>query len=294
MGYQRHEQIRCLHERAKRLTLRFAAAGILESLDMRVVEGHLATALPQQGDHVRCRRVARIANVGLERDSDDADAGPLDGPAARVERLRRQLYYVSRHGHVYVARQLDEPVDEPELARTPGQVVRIDRNAVAADARTRPERHESEGFRGGRVDDLPHVQAHSFAQHRELVDQGDVDVAEDVLEQLGHLRGVGGGQLDHGSIDVPEQLRDPRCRQLRQPADQSRDVSPGTRGVAGVDALRDERQIEVPPRTEATPGFERLAQRAGGRAGVRRRLQDHELAATQPLGHESGSVQNVG
>jgi hypothetical protein len=46
---------------------------------------------------------------------------------------------------------------------------------------------------GRRVDHLPHVQAHPVAQHRQLVDQRDIDAAEDVLEQLHQLGGIGRG-----------------------------------------------------------------------------------------------------
>ena len=85
---------------------------------------------------------------------------------------------------------LDEAVDEVELAGAPRQVVRVDRDAVAADARSGRELHEPERLGGGRADDLPDVEVHPLAQEGELVDEGDVDVAEDVLEELGHLGGV--------------------------------------------------------------------------------------------------------
>ena len=119
----------------------------------------------------------------------------LDGPAALVERLGDEVDDVARHREVDVAGDLDEPVDEVELAGAPGEVVRVDRDAVAADARAGPERHEPERLGRRGVDDLPDVEAHPLAQQRELVDERDVDVAEDVLEQLGELGGVGRGQL---------------------------------------------------------------------------------------------------
>ena len=49
------------------------------------------------------------------------------------------------------------------------------------------EAHEPERLRRRRVDDLPDVDAHPLAQQGQLVHEGDVDVAEDVLEQLGQL-----------------------------------------------------------------------------------------------------------
>ena len=59
------------------------------------------------------------------------------------------------------------------------------------------EAHEPERLGRRRVDDLPDVEVHPLAQQGELVDEGDVDVAEDVLEQLGHLGGIGRRELDH-------------------------------------------------------------------------------------------------
>ena len=103
---------------------------------------------------------------------------------------------VARHREVDVAGQLDEAVDEVELAGPPGEVVRVDRDAVAADARAGPERHEPERLGRRRVDDLPDVEAHPLAQQGQLVHERDVDVAEDVLEELGELGRVRRGELD--------------------------------------------------------------------------------------------------
>ena len=58
-------------------------------------------------------------------------------PAAVVERLGDEVDDVARHRQVDVAGELDEAVDEVELAGPPRQVVRVDRDAVAADARDR-------------------------------------------------------------------------------------------------------------------------------------------------------------
>ena len=158
-----------------------------------------ATSAPRSAsprDDVRGRRVAGVADVRLEGDAEDADLGALERPAAVVERLGDEVDDVARHREVDVAGELDEAVDEVELAGAPRQVVRVDRDAVAADARARRELHEPERLGRRRVDDLPDVEAHPLAQQRELVDERDVDVAEDVLEELRQLGGVGRRQLD--------------------------------------------------------------------------------------------------
>ena len=47
------------------------------------------------------------------------------------------------------------------------------------------------GFGRRRLDDLPDVDVHPVAELRELVDERDVDGAEDVLEELRQLRRLG-------------------------------------------------------------------------------------------------------
>ena len=104
---------------------------------MRVVERDDRAPGREAGEDVGGRRVARIAHVGLEGDAEHADAGAVHRPAAVVEGRRHQVDDMARHGQVDVAGQLDEAIDEVELAGAPGEVVRIDRDAVAADPRAR-------------------------------------------------------------------------------------------------------------------------------------------------------------
>jgi hypothetical protein len=49
----------------------------------------------------------------------------------------------------------------------------------------------------------------ALADHGDLVDEGDVDVPEDVLEELRELRRVGRGDLDDVVVDPPEEPRRP-------------------------------------------------------------------------------------
>ena len=58
---------------------------------------------------------------------------------------------------------------------------------MAADPWPRKEGHEPERFGGSRVDHFPDIDAHLVAEHRHLVDECHVDMAERVLEQLGEL-----------------------------------------------------------------------------------------------------------
>src|SRR5262249_8109487 len=71
--------------------------------------------------------------------------------------------------------------------RSPGQVRRVDWQAVAADAWSGLEAHETERLRRRRVDGTPDVDVEVVCEHRQLVHERNVDVAERILEQLGEL-----------------------------------------------------------------------------------------------------------
>ena len=104
-----------------------------------------------------------------------------------VERPGDPLHAEVGHPLVHLAGELDELGLHVELARTPGEVERVHRQAVSAHAGSGLERHEAVGLGCRGVDDLPDVDAHPVAQDRQLVHERDVHRAEDVLEQLGEL-----------------------------------------------------------------------------------------------------------
>ena len=64
------------------------------------------------------------------------------------------------------------------------------------------EAHEAVGLGRGGVDHLPDVDPHAVGQDRQLVDQRDVDRAEDVLQQLGHLGRLGRADADDVVADL--------------------------------------------------------------------------------------------
>ena len=59
---------------------------------------------------------------------------------------------------------------------------------MTAESGPRIEGLEAEGLGFGSVDDLVDVDAHADAELFEFVDQGDIDAAINVFEELGHLR----------------------------------------------------------------------------------------------------------
>jgi hypothetical protein len=155
--------------------------------NVRIVIGDVGAVLTQELDELQGRRFAQVADVRLVGDAHDVDAAPVDGPLLRVEGARYLLEAEVRHVLVDLPRELHELGVEVELARLPREVEGIDRETVAAEARPRLEAHEAERLRARRLHDLPDVDAHPVAELGELVDQGDVDGAKDVLEQLRQL-----------------------------------------------------------------------------------------------------------
>ena len=71
-----------------------------------------------------------------------------------------------------------------------GEVERVDADAVAADQAGLEVEKVPLGARG--LEDVVDREAETLADHRDLVDEGDVDVALGVLDRLG---GLGGAQV---------------------------------------------------------------------------------------------------
>ena len=208
---------------------------------------------------------------------------PPHGLAGVVERALGLLQAEVGHLLVDLAGELDELGREVVLAGLPGQVERVDRQAVAAHSGAWLEAHEAVGLGRGRVDDLPDVDAHAVGEHRHLVHERDVDRAEDVLEQLGELGDLGRRDahdlVAHGRVDRDRGVGAGR----REAADDLRRRAEGEVGPARVHALGREGQREVLP--GAQPAL--LEQRhhvLARRAGERRRLEDHGLAAADDSG----------
>jgi hypothetical protein len=140
---------------------------------------------------------------------------------------------------VHVVGELDEaeavaehPVDAP------GQVRRVDRQAVPADARPGREAHVPERLGRRRVDRGPDVDSEVPCEHRELVDQRDVDVAERVLEELDELRLARGPDGNDLVDERAVERLDRAARRLVHSCDDLGRVDEAPRRVAGVDPFR--------------------------------------------------------
>ena len=220
--------------------------------DVRVVVFDHGPLLQQELHQLEAGRLAGVVHVLLVGHAQQGDLAPLDRLAAVVEGVGDLADDIRGHRRVDLAGQLDEPRGQAVLAGHPGEIEGVDRDAVPAQpgARDRtpgsrtawswpprsPPRRRSPC---GRID------------HLQLVDQGDVDGAVGVLEDLaglGDLRAgdghdpdddlavEGDGELQAGGIEAADDLGDGRGREL---------------GVARVLALGAEGQEEVDARRRA-------------------------------------------
>ena len=252
-----------------------------------------APFLQEQLHQLEAGRLAGVVHVLLVGHAQQRDLAPLDRLAAVVEGVGDLADDVGGHRRVDLAGQLDEPRRQAVLAGHPGQIERVDRDAVPAQAGAGIEGLEAERLGLGRLDHLPDVDPHLRVEHLQFIDQGDVDGAVGVLEDLaglGDLRAgdghdpdddlavEGDGQLQAGRLEAADDLGDGRGREL---------------GVARVLALGAEGQEEVDARFQPAGGEERQDDVAG-RARIGRALEDDELAGPQPRGDGLGRVDDVG
>ena len=80
---------------------------------------------------------------------------------------------------------------------------------MAAHPRSGLETHEAVGLGRGGVDHLPDIDPHPVREHRQLVDQCDVDGAEDVFKELRQLTGLGRRDAHYLVADAAIELRRP-------------------------------------------------------------------------------------
>ena len=164
------------------LTQRFLRVGL------RIADADLDAVAVQFLDDVDDLGVAQIAAVLLEGQPQQVDTGALDVRAGRDHVLDRLLGNELAHAVVDAASGQDHLWVVAEHVGLVRQVIGIDADAMAAD-QTRLELQEvplrSRGFKH-----LSGVEADPVEDDRQLIHQGDVQIALRVFDHLGCLGGL--------------------------------------------------------------------------------------------------------
>ncbi len=147
------------------------------------------------------------------------------------------------------------------------QIEGIDPDAVAADhAGTEVQEVP---FGGRRFQYVVDRDAEAAEDHRDFVDEGDVDVALGVLDHLGGFRHLdAGGTVDAGAGDGAVDRRQPFRDLFGLAGDHLRDPGYGVFAVAGIDALRGVAQEEVASADQPRRLFQGRAADILGDAGI--------------------------
>lgn len=264
----------------------------IERRDVRVVVVDCGIPLLEFRDDVDGGRLAHVGDVRLVCGADHEHVGGGKRGAVVVELFDDSVDHVLGHLAVDRVCEVDEPRVDVVLVGLPGEIERVDWDAVAAQARARVERHETEGFRLGGLDGVPDVDIELVGDLCEFVDEADVDRAERVFEELNEFcfgRGV----------DADDLVEDGRVESFRAVATLGGDAAEDFRNVrravllvARVDALGGEREIDVLADRGAVLGEDVCDGFLGG-ARINGALEDDRAVVGDDWSEAFGGVENV-
>ena len=130
-------------------------------LEVRIVVAHLRSLLLQQFDDCQRWRFAEIVDILLICHPQDQNFRSVDGLSALVQGLAYAIHHVIGHVQVDFAGEFNKPRAEIEFLGLPGQIKRIDWDAMASQPRPRVERLESERLCGCGFDNFPNIDTHA-------------------------------------------------------------------------------------------------------------------------------------
>ena len=197
-------------------------------------------------------RLAHVVDILLISDTQYQYTTALEGPACLVQAIHEFAQYVFRHGLVDLTRQFDEAGMQSVFASLPSQVEGIDRDTVPAQSRPWVVRSETERLGRRSINHFKDVDTHAISNDLHFVDQTDIDRAMNVLQQLGHLGGLGGTDR-HDPVDGLFIQGNADFQTLRSvTTDHFRNGTSLEVRVARIFTLRRIDQVDVPANHEAT------------------------------------------
>ena len=109
----------------------------LDLRDERIAVSDSGSAPFQEQNNVQRGRFTHIVDVALVSDAQNVHMRAFERLGMIVERVLDLIHHEVRHLPVDIARQFDETRLDAGLLGFPGEIERIDRNAVTAQARVR-------------------------------------------------------------------------------------------------------------------------------------------------------------
>jgi hypothetical protein len=117
----------------------------------------MGAALPKNPDNLKGRGFTCITDIRLVGDANDEYPGSFDALLSLVQGIHHFRDHVFGHVAVDLPGEFNKTCLETARACFPGEVEWIHGDTVAAEAGPGIERHKSERFRGGSVNDLPNI-----------------------------------------------------------------------------------------------------------------------------------------
>src|SRR5699024_664520 len=162
--------------------------------------GRLGEFVGELTDDLTSGALPQVIDVRFERQAKSRDPYVLD-PSSLGEELVEDIPGLG------VVDLTSGPDQGGLLRRGRDDEPRVDGDAVSADARTRLQDVDP-WVMVREPDELPHVDVETIGDHRQLIGEGDVDIAVSVLSQLRHLRRP---RIGHEELTLAEQLVQVPC-----------------------------------------------------------------------------------
>ncbi len=155
-------------------------------LNMRIVDADLNPSLLQSLCQWFCRRFARVTDLGFVGPAEEKHLGGLGGKPSLPQDVDEYLSYVVGHGTVDCTGCGDEAGRNTNVAGSLNHVIRVNGDAVAANTDTWGVAMEVP-LRCSSRKHVFDVHVHGGENTSEFVDQGDVDVALNIFNDLRSL-----------------------------------------------------------------------------------------------------------
>ena len=249
--------------------------GNLSGISPRIGNDHLDAPGFQFAHQIGDLAVADIRAVFLEGDALHADRAARDVDAVLQHQPDHVACRIARHVVVDAAPGEDNLRVIADLFGLVRQVVGVNADAMPAD-HARAERQEVP-LAASRLENFERVDVEPVEDDREFIDQGDVQVALGVLDDLGgfgHLQA--GGREGAGGDDAGVERIDCLGHFRRGAAGDLLDLGQRIDLVARVDALRAVAAEEIDIELEAGELFQNGNADFLGAAGVDRGFVDHD------------------